>query len=162
MATASHKGNKSERKPAKVKRYSHRFSSDELLLQPWFLPGKIAFAIRSLAPPDYHLKMRYFFDDYGCMVCRRDHDYGSNGMCHNCMTKIRKKLTRSVRLRLKRPEQRRFDLGLVRQAKLANKLLKSFAEKPNASQRSRIRVLRPMNPVDEALGPDSLRGRLPR
>jgi hypothetical protein len=106
---------------------SHRFTSAELVLQPWFLPQRVAFAIRALAPPDYHLKMRHFFNDYGCMICKKDHDYGSNGMCTGCCMQVRKRLARSVRMRLKPKAERRFDLGLIRQAKLAEKLLKPFS-----------------------------------
>jgi hypothetical protein len=133
-----------------------KFTPDELLLQPWFLPNRVAFAIRAMAPPDYRLKMRYFFDDYGCMICERDDDYASNGMCHRCYVQVRKKIARSVKAHRKSSKDRRFDLGLIRQAKLAKKLLKKYSSgEPPPSPKSY--QVHPTNPVDEALGPHSNR-----
>lgn len=160
MATSRKALNKRQRKLNKASKHSQRFTSDELWFQPWFLPGRIAFAIRSIAPPDYHLKMRYFFDDYGCIVCKKDHNYGSNGMCVNCYRQVRKRLSRSVRRRLKPLSERRFDLGLIRQARLAEKLLESFTKGHRAPPARRVGDLRPTNPVDEALGPHSERARM--
>jgi len=137
-----------------------RFSPDELVMQPWFLPHRVAFAIRSLSPPDYRHKMRHFFDDYGCMICKQDHDYGSNGMCRRCCMAVRKRLARSVRMHSRHKSKRRFDLGLIRQAKLAQKLLRAFPNAdrgPTYSLNRGLDGFRPMNPIDEALGPHSLR-----
>lgn len=152
----NHKMGKSDQTLTK----SPSFSPDELMFQPWFLPKRVAFAIRALAPPDYHLKMRHFFDDYGCMICKKDHDYGSNGMCRPCCMSARKKLARSVRIRLKPKSQRRFALSLIRQANLAKKLLRRFSpENSGTTTASSFYRLRPINPVDEALGPHSQRVR---
>jgi hypothetical protein len=130
------------------------FRSEELLFQPWFLPQRVAFAIRSLAPINYHLKMRHMFDDYGCMICGKDHDYGSIGMCLPCFTKVRKRLERSVRIRQRPKSEQRFYQHLFRQGKLAAALLRNFsAGKRGASRRRHAGGILPMNPVDEALSP---------
>ena len=43
---------------------------DSIFLQPWFLNKKCASAIRSLVPEAFVHKMRFYFDDWGCLVCR--------------------------------------------------------------------------------------------
>ena len=58
---------------------------DTVIFQPWFLPQRIGFAIHSLVPPFFWNKTRYFFDDYGCMICGT-----GTGSCYG---RIRKKLT---------------------------------------------------------------------
>lgn len=149
---------RSRRKSKTASERTCGFSSEELLFQPWFLPQRVAFAIRSLAPINYHLKMRHMFDDYGCMICGKDHDYGSIGMCLPCFTKMRKRLERSVRIRQRPEAEQRFRQELFRQGKLAAKLLRNFSpEKHGASRRRHIGGILPMNPVDEALGPHSQR-----
>jgi tetratricopeptide (TPR) repeat protein len=56
-------------------------------MQPWFLPRKLGLAIRDLLPPEHRHKMRYYFEDYGCLVCgKKDVPYGSNTMCRPCAT----------------------------------------------------------------------------
>ena len=65
---------------------------DEIFLQPWFLPQGTAFRIRDLLPASHQHKMRYYFEDYGCLKCgKRDVTYGSNAMCRICVgqTKLR-------------------------------------------------------------------------
>jgi hypothetical protein len=60
----------------------------------------------------------------------------------------------------KHKSNRRFDLGLIRQAKHAQKLLRAFPRAdrgPTYSLNRGLDGLRPMNPIDEALGPHSLR-----
>lgn len=156
MAKIQKNGNKSQLKSGKTAKKSRHFSSDELVLQPWFLPQRAAFAIRGLAPPDYRHKMHHFFDDYGCMICKKDHSYGSNGMCVTCYMNVLKKLARSVRVRSKPKSQRRFDLGLIRESKLAKKLLRNFSlGNHGPTPRHGPNRFRAINPVDEALGPYS-------
>jgi hypothetical protein len=43
----------------------------EAALQPWFLPRPLGWKIRSMLPNEYRRKMRYYFDDYGCLRCGR-------------------------------------------------------------------------------------------
>lgn len=128
-----------------------RLTSDEFLLQPWFLPKRIELAIRALVPPDnYRHRMHNFFDDYGCMVCGRHARYKSNGMCENCAGAIRQKIERSAKQRLKKKSERRHDLGLIRRAKLAKKLLSSFSrEGSSLCEKNRIKIPHTFNPIRE-------------
>jgi len=133
---------------------SNSYSSiaERVLLQPWFLPQRIAFAIHALVPPDYWNKMRNFFDDYGCMVCGKESGYHSNGMCKGCYDKTRKKLAQSVKRRLEREPKRRLDFEIFRQEKLAKKLLGRFSRsRRSASQRPCMDMAGRNNPVYEAL-----------
>jgi hypothetical protein len=63
-----------------VKRYD-----DEIFLQPWFVPKDLFLTFRRMLPSCQLLKMRYYFDDYGCIKCgRRQVRYGHNGFCRTC------------------------------------------------------------------------------
>lgn len=69
----------------------------EVFLQPWFIDLKTARAVRKILPMDWFHKMRYYFDDYGCMICRnRDVLYQSNGMCRKCTDRVQKRFIRSL------------------------------------------------------------------
>jgi len=73
---------------------------EDIFLQPWFLPRNTAFAIRRIVPPEHRHKMKFFFDDYGCMRCRqKEITYGSNGLCKNCMQEIKLKLFFAIKRR---------------------------------------------------------------
>src|SRR5690349_12880370 len=72
----------------------------DIFLQPWFLDSKHAAAIRSMVPEDFVHKMRFYFEDWGCLVCRsRKRRYGSNGMCHICVCRVRKRLADCLKRR---------------------------------------------------------------
>src|SRR5580658_2818299 len=43
---------------------------DEIFVQPWFVDRRTAAAIRHLIPDHVFRKMRLYFDDWGCLVCR--------------------------------------------------------------------------------------------
>ena len=94
----------------------------EIFLQPWFIDRKTARAVRRILPMDWFHKVRYYFDDYGCMVCgKRDEIYVSNGMCHDCVDKIQKRLIRSLsrRHRPRIPQQLQSDsISRVKTARL--------------------------------------------
>ena len=73
---------------------------DEVFLQPWFLPQKTASAIRNMLPPEHCHKMRFYFDDHGCLKCgKRKVRYGSNALCKACAQHIKLKLFWSVKRR---------------------------------------------------------------
>lgn len=62
---------------------------DDIFLQPWFVGKQRAAAIHRLIPDAYFQKMLFYFEDWGCMVCRsKTRKYGSNGICHLCVTRI--------------------------------------------------------------------------
>ena len=66
---------------------------DDVFLQPRFLSRDLAFAIRRMLPPEHRHRMRFFFDDYGCMRCgTKDAPYGSNALCKLCMQEVKLKL----------------------------------------------------------------------
>jgi len=151
---------RSERKKGRLPNNSHnpknrsdRFTSDELVHQPWFLPRQSYLAIDALIPPGYRKKMRAYFDDYGCMICGGVNVvYCANGMCIPCFQTIGRRLRRSVRRRLTGKPDDRADLFMLRRANLAKKLLGTFT--PNWRARShRHRLDTPLsnNPIDDAL-----------
>ena len=130
---------------------SHRALVQELLLQPWFLPTKTARAIHSLVPVDFHNKMRYVFEDYGCLICGIETGYHSNGMCQKCHSRTCGKILLSLRRRGRQGGQPRLDLELFRQQKLAKKLLSRFIPEGQNSPREAHHGMLPSNPVYEAL-----------
>lgn len=73
-------------------------SVNDVLLEPWFLDRRRAAAIRRIVPDHFAQKMRFYFEDWGCMVCRSTkRRYGSNGMCHICVLRIHRRLITSLR-----------------------------------------------------------------
>lgn len=76
--------------------------NDEVFLQPWFVPKDVYLEIRRLLPNIHLTKMRYYFEDYGCLKCGdRKHLYGSNGLCERCSVLIRGRVARLLKRRLK-------------------------------------------------------------
>jgi hypothetical protein len=91
-------------------KYAHKYrktkqsnigsSNDEIFLQPWYLPRKTFLAIRELLPSAQLLKMRYYFEDYGCLKCGKPGVvYGSNGMCTRCAIVVRGRVVLSLKRR---------------------------------------------------------------
>ena len=75
---------------------------DDIFLQPWFLPRDTAFAVRRILPPDHRYKMKFYFDDYGCMRCnKKKATYGSNGFCKLCMQGVKLKIFFAIKRRWK-------------------------------------------------------------
>ena len=76
---------------------------DEIFLQPWFLSEAEYLAVRRILPPSQMLKMRYYFDDYGCLKCGKlDAIYGSNGFCRSCSIIIRARVVLALKRRFKK------------------------------------------------------------
>ena len=72
-------------KKKKMRAVEVRNAMCEAALQPWFLPKPLSWKIRRMLPNDYWRKMRYYFDDYGCLRCgRKSVPYGVNGFCRVC------------------------------------------------------------------------------
>jgi hypothetical protein len=152
METRQHSSKRISRGPRSSPNASHASIAEAVLLQPWFLPRRIAFAIHTLIPTDFRNKMRHFFDDYGCLICEKEYDYHSNGMCMLCYARTRKKLLLSVRRHAGRGKKLRLDLELFRQEKLAKKLLGRFSiGGPTMLKKRRFDRIRETNPVFEAL-----------
>ncbi|SRR5579871_361600 len=76
---------------------------DEVFMQPWFVPKPIYLAIRRLLPNIHLMKMRHYFDDFGCLKCgRSDVLYGASGLCHACNVVVRSRIMASLKKRLKK------------------------------------------------------------
>jgi hypothetical protein len=77
--------------------------ADELFLQPWFLSEADYAAVRRILPPSQMLKMRYYFDDYGCLKCGKlSALYGSNGFCRGCSIIVRARIVLALKRRFKK------------------------------------------------------------
>ena len=135
-------------RPLKISR-SVMADADKVLFEPWFLPPRVSFGILAIVPPAFRNKMRYFFDDYGCMVCKKGAKHHSNGMCRPCRQIIQHKLLKSIKRRSRPRANQRLDLELFRQEKLAKTLLGRFA--PARDRKRRVDLQRSHNPVYEAL-----------
>jgi hypothetical protein len=73
---------------------------DDVFLQPWFLPLKAAISLREFLPGDHRHKMRFYFDDYGCLKCgKKNVRYGSNAMCKACVQQVKLKMLWAIRRR---------------------------------------------------------------
>jgi hypothetical protein len=76
---------------------------DEIFMQPWFVPKPIYLAIRRLLPNIHLMKMRHYFDDYGCLRCgKTDALYGASGLCHSCNVIVRSRIMASLKKRLRK------------------------------------------------------------
>jgi hypothetical protein len=97
-------------------------ANDELFLQPWFLPKQTYLMLKKLIPSSQLAKMRYYFDDYGCLKCgSRTALYGSNGMCSECSIIVRgriaiclKKRFRKIGVKVERGPLKRYARRLAR------------------------------------------------
>jgi hypothetical protein len=102
---------------------------DPVFLLPWFLPKQVYLAVRRILPNIHLAKMRYYFDDYGCIRCeRKDVLYRTNGLCERCNTIVRWRLTECLKRRLRQvgvaPRLGPSEMG--RGLKLAQDLLRPF------------------------------------
>ena len=114
---------------------------DQVFMLPWFLPKQAYLAVRRILPNIHIAKMRYYFEDYGCMRCeRRDVLYRTNGLCEQCNTIVRWRLTQCLKKRLA-------DVGIAavsnyesasgRGLSLAQDLLKPFRQSRPRRQKNR-------------------------
>ena len=79
-----------------------RYKDADIVLQPWFLPNSISQAIRTLIPVIHVRKMRFYFDDYGCIRCKRKNTlYGNNGFCDRCLRVVTYRAIQSLKKRLR-------------------------------------------------------------
>jgi hypothetical protein len=73
---------------------------DDVFLQPWFLPKVTALQVKAILPPGHRHRMKFYFDDYGCICCRkRNATYGSNGFCKRCLEQVKLRLFFAVKRR---------------------------------------------------------------
>jgi hypothetical protein len=87
---------------SKSRRRFARAGDEDIFLQPWYMPKPVSLQMRKILPSIHLAKMRFYFDDHGCLRCeRRDILYGSNGMCENCSTIVRGRLANCMKRRLR-------------------------------------------------------------
>ncbi len=80
-------------KPNRCAHSGYRNLLNDVFLQPWFVGLKTASAIRRLLRRDYFLRLRSYFDKWGCLICSKNNEqYGANGMCSRCSQRIQKRL----------------------------------------------------------------------
>lgn len=73
---------------------------DETFLQPWYLSLETANAMRKIMPPEQRHKMKFYFEDYGCMKCGNKKTlYGANGMCRKCHQKVKLRILFAIKRR---------------------------------------------------------------
>jgi hypothetical protein len=134
-----------------TRRHRTRLTKQELILQPWFLPKRVARNVWALVPPDYRKRLHDYFDDYGCMRCNRlDVAYRSNAMCDKCMMLVYHRLQQSINRRSADRPPRGYGRELVRKAALARKLLSEFSCEVKASPKAaRLRSVRLSSPIIE-------------
>lgn len=111
---------------------AERLISD-VFLEPWFLSLESARAVQRLIPRKYSCRMRWFFDDFGCIRCRgKKTGYGGNGFCVSCRCTIVSCIARSIRKRAKGLNDRStpvFSRNSIRRIEVAERLLGDLAAK---------------------------------
>ena len=81
--------------------------SDEIFMQPWFVPKPIYLAMRRMLPNIHLMKMRHYFDDYGCLRCGSENVlYGACGLCQACNILVRSRIMTCLKNRLKKAKVR--------------------------------------------------------
>jgi hypothetical protein len=128
---------------------------NEAIFHPWFLPRKAYRTIVQAVPREYLMKMRDYFDRYGCMRCNRSiAAYGSNGMCSTCVSNISRKLRRCVKRRfgaLKKPAVEPHLQHYLASAKTAREILRDLRPVILGS-RAEQQKYRAQNPARGILG----------
>ena len=108
---------------------------DTIFLQPWFLPRDTAFAIKRILPPEHRHRMKFYFDDYGCLKCeQKDAPYGSNGLCKACMQEVKLKLFFAIKRRWTAASPDNLPRTFQRMAD-AQRLLKDLLDIPGVRRR---------------------------
>lgn|SRR5215469_4212589 len=99
----------------------------DALLQPWFLSLETAKAVIRMIPRAYFSRMRWYFEDYGCLRCRKKNEpYGGNCLCVYCRHLTALRISRSMKHRLKSvkmQKSRSTEPAYINRARLAEKLL---------------------------------------
>lgn len=117
-------------------RKRQRWTAEDLLLQPWFLPTRTARLIKNLLPPDFRQRLRDYFDDYGCLRCRRRKvPYQSNGMCRRCAIGVFHRMYASANRRLKERLPRRYGREFVEKEYSAHKLLRGLVARARKARK---------------------------
>jgi hypothetical protein len=117
-------------------------------LPPIFLTRKLHKSIERLLPAGHHLRLRLYFDTYGCLRClHKDVIYGGNGFCRLCLGAIGKrlrKLDKELRGNLSDP-QPDLEEAYLRPYNSARQLLADLI--PRFGKRSTQRKPEPKSPT---------------
>jgi hypothetical protein len=107
---------------------------DDVFLQPWFLPLSVAVAVRGLLPGDHRHKMRFYFEDYGCIKCgKKDVRYGSNAMCKICVQQVKLKMFWAIRRRWTAREFGQEQPRTFKRMADAQRMLRDLVSRPRRS-----------------------------
>lgn len=122
------------------------------LFHPWFLPRSVFRTIAQLVPREYLIKMRDYYDRYGCMRCsRRDRRYRQNGMCQPCYNEVARRLRRCLKRRFGVRHKLAANSAvrhLLQSEKIARELLQDLIPAERAAARSCQRKYDPKNPTN--------------
>ena len=101
--------------------------TQQVALQPWFLSRVVSRKIRSIVPNDYWRKMRYYFDDYGCLRCeRKSVPYGINGLCRVCYRVVLHRIGLALARRRKTDVKSQYSAQQLRKITYARDLLRDL------------------------------------
>lgn len=122
------------------------------VFHPWFLPRSVFRTVAQLVPREYLMKMRDYYDRYGCMRCStRERRYCQNGMCQPCYNEVARRLRRCLKRRFgaKRKLAVHTEVHqLLRSERIARKLLRDLIPVERAVPRSGQRKYDPRNPTN--------------
>lgn len=113
--------------------------------QPWFLPKVVSKKILSLIPPGYRKRLRFYFDDYGCLMCdRKDIPFRALGFCENCHSLITRRMYRSMKRHRSELRSTRSSPRIrwyIDQVTRAQELLADFVPHKNRPRNRRTEVM---------------------
>jgi hypothetical protein len=118
---------------------------DEVFLQPWFLDNQTARSIRRLIPEPFFHKMRFYFEDWGCLLCGdKNNEHFSNGMCRVCVNRIRQRLLGCLKTRGIAPPESPAEKPMSGEERVrtARIMLKDLARGEWSPNRMRLRQIR--------------------
>jgi len=99
----------------------------EAAMQPWFLPKPLCWKINSMIPHEYRRKMRYYFDDFGCLRCgRKTASYGFNGFCRVCCGLVVNRMAFAFGRRQEVGVKKEYAEQQLRKVTLADELLRDL------------------------------------
>jgi hypothetical protein len=118
---------------------------NDIFLQPWFLDKRCAAAIARMVPDTFRDKMRFYFDDWGCLICKtKTRRYGSNGMCQICVRRIQKRLLLCLRKRAGKssiPSPTKKPAVEVERVASARILLRDLVKQEWSPNRMKLRII---------------------
>src|SRR5277367_5475324 len=120
-----------------------QIKDDESLLLPWFLTKRATIAIRANVPKHYQIRMRNYFDDYGCLRCSTHRgQHKSNGLCNRCSGLVLARLKRGYERR-ERPKLSHYAKDLLNKkgpAPLPSRIKASSSQNPALEVFSAYRI----------------------